>query len=124
MRVLCTLKQKHVVMNLAKTVLLMSMKRRKIMAGHTPWREIKRKRDDRHKEIARQVVECWLEDCVDETLGPIPSLSTVETKILLHHIEIGIMRGEEDVQAQRNIRWVWDTDYGKWIARPQREVTK
>jgi hypothetical protein len=69
------------------------MKRRKTMAGHTPWREIRRKK---HERIARQVVECWLEDCVDVTLDSVPDLSTIQLRLLLNQVEVGIMRGGED----------------------------
>jgi len=62
------------------------------MAGHTPWKEIRRKK---HARIARQVVECWLEDCVDELLTPVPSISTEQLQLLLHQIEVGILRGDE-----------------------------
>jgi hypothetical protein len=48
-----------------------------------------------HEEIARQVVECWFEDCVDETLGPIPNLSPTQLRLLLNQIEVGVMRGGE-----------------------------
>ncbi len=44
----------------------------------------------RHQEIAQQVVECWLEDC--EALSV---LDTKQMELLLHHIEVGLMRGEE-----------------------------
>lgn len=47
-----------------------------------------------NEEIARQVLECWIEDCVDE-LQPVPNLSTIQTKLLLHQIEVGVMRGGE-----------------------------
>ena len=54
------------------------------------WRNIRRKRNVR---IARETLERWLQDVVDETLGPITSLSTLETKLLLYQIEAGISRG-------------------------------
>jgi len=48
-----------------------------------------------YEEIARQVVECWFEDVVDETLGSIPDLSPTQLRLLLHQIEVGVMRGGE-----------------------------
>ncbi len=89
------------------------------MAGHTPWREIKRKR---HAIIAREVVECWLRDCVNETRSHVPNLSTAQMTILLRHIECGIHRGEEAVQADRNMWRAKAISFGKWIARIKKEL--
>jgi hypothetical protein len=47
-----------------------------------------------NEEIARQVVECWIEDCVDELL-PVPDIDTPQLKLLLHQIAVGVMRGGE-----------------------------
>ncbi len=56
---------------------------------------IRAKDSSSQAEIARQVVECWFEDCVDELLGPIPNLSPEQLKLLLHQVEVGVMRGGE-----------------------------
>ncbi len=68
------------------------------MAGHTPWKEIRRKK---HERIARQAVEWWLKDCIAtgrSTGDGIPDLNTNQTKQLLGQIQQAIQIAKESVQ--------------------------
>ena len=65
-------------------------------------KETRRKRNERHAADARQVVEYWLQACVDEVGPPVPSLSTAETRLLLNQIQVEIDIAE--ARVERN--WV------------------
>jgi hypothetical protein len=43
------------------------------------------------EEIAQQVIACWIEDCGSQP----PPLSYEQLRLLLHHVEVGVMRGGE-----------------------------
>jgi hypothetical protein len=101
------------------------MKRRMNMAGSTPWKEIKRKRDER---IARNTVESWLKDCLvrgrTDLEGGIPDLNTLQTELLLYQIEGVVRKVDAEIQVDRDVWKARAICFGQWIARIKREVSK
>lgn len=88
------------------------------MSGHTPWKEIRRKSQER---IARNRLELWLTDCL-ESGESIPDLNTFQTKILLSQIEEAAQDGGEEVQAERNMWRARAVSFGQWISRIKKAV--